>query len=82
MSLTFELTGPRRQVRLNEGLGVAGVRIPASDFGDRPGNECLKDLDIEVRQALEVQTDLTHLVSPELGQELDLLGVLRDEVDD
>jgi putative SOS response-associated peptidase YedK len=33
-------------------------------------------------KALEVQTGLTHLVSPELGQEFDLLGVLRDEVDD
>jgi hypothetical protein len=65
--LTFELT----RFRLNEWLGVAGARIAAFVFCDRSGNECLKHLDIEVRQALEVQTGLTHLVSPELGQELD-----------
>ena len=51
------------------------MRIPASDFGDRPGNECLEDLDIEVRQALEVQTGLAHFVFPEPGQELGLPGV-------
>ena len=44
---------------MNEGLGVAGVRIPASDFGDRPGNECLENLDIEVRQAA-LQAQYNH----------------------
>lgn len=58
------------------------MRILASDFGDGPGNECLEDLDIEVLEAFEVQTNLTHLVFPEPGQEVKLRGVLRDDVDD
>ena len=58
------------------------MRIPASDFGDRSGNECLKDLDIEIRQALEVQTGLAHFVFAEPGQELGLPGVVYAEVDD
>src|SRR5688572_5836199 len=62
--------------------GLGGARIPASRFSDRPGNECLEDLDVEVRQSLEVQTGLTHPVPSELGQEVDLLGAICDEVDD
>lgn len=58
------------------------LRIPAPDFSDRPGNQCLQDLDVKIRQALEVQTGLAHLVLPELGQELALHSVLRNEVDD
>ncbi len=58
------------------------MRIPASDFSDRSGNECLKDLDIEIRQALEVQTGLAHFVFAEPGQELGLPGVVYAEVDD
>ena len=58
------------------------MRIPASDFGNRPGYECLQDLDIEVRQALEVQTGLAHFVFSEPGQELGLPGVVYAEVDD
>ena len=40
---------------VERGLGAAGVRITAADFRDRHGNEFLQNLDIEIRQPLEVQ---------------------------
>lgn len=75
---------PRRTPRDGsyDGLCVAGARMAASDFGHRPGDQCLEDLDVEVRQALDVQADLGHPVFPEPGQELDLPGALHAEVDD
>lgn len=62
--------------------GIAVARIPAFDFGDRPGDEFLEEIDVEVRQALEVQTGLADFVSAEPGQEVDLRGVVRVDIDD
>ena len=62
--------------------GGAGAWMAAFDFGNRFGNERLEDLQVKVRQALEVKAGLAHLVRPEPGQALDLPGTLRNEVHD
>ena len=56
--------------------------MPTPEFRNRPGNESLKNLWIEVCQAFEVQAGFAHLVFAELGQEFGLLSTLSHEIDD
>jgi hypothetical protein len=64
------------------GLDVASVRTPTLDFCHRAGNERVENLWVKVRQTLEVQAGLAHLVFPQLGQELNVPGAFCDKVDD
>jgi hypothetical protein len=50
------------------GSGGAGDCVATLGFCYRPRNERLEDLRVQVRQALEVQTGLAHLVSSQFGQ--------------
>src|SRR5262245_10232508 len=49
---------------------------------DRARDQSFERIDVELRQPLEVQTRLTHRVLAEPGQELALLGALRQQVND
>lgn len=55
--------------------------MTAFHHSGRRGNECLEDLDIEVREALEVQAGLAHLVFPDPGQEFGLPRIVHAKVD-
>lgn len=57
-----------------------GRAIAPHRLRGRQSDECLEDIHIEIREALEVEAGLAHLVLPEHGQEFRLPGIVHAEV--
>jgi hypothetical protein len=62
-------------------LGVAGAEYRRLTSATDPAMSASRTLTSRSARRLKYRQDLTHLVSPELGQEVDLLG-FSAEVDD
>src|SRR5262245_33954957 len=68
-------------LRSFEGLSVAACAIPARHVLDRVRNQFLENRRVQVRQSLEIQARLTHLVLSQLGQSRFLLSSVGDNID-
>lgn len=68
-------------VRLTRLFGVAvGLAMPTAQFSQRALDEPFKRTDVDLRQALDVQARLAHLVLAEPAQQLGLIGALGHQV--